>query len=97
LKAEILDQLLDEFAPPSSSQPLGEDYLLGRPGLEVDKFFVAWSAAQLEGIIRKSRKGDGAYVAYLGRLNEKPGLFWYSAANAVSRWSRSFLPRTYRG
>jgi hypothetical protein len=39
--------------------------------LEVDKFFVAWNAAQLEGIIRKSRKGDGAYVAYLGRLNER--------------------------
>jgi hypothetical protein len=71
MKAEILDQLLDEFAPPSSSQPLGEDYLLGRPGLEVDKFFVAWSAAQLEGIVGKSRKGHGAYVAYLGRLNER--------------------------
>jgi hypothetical protein len=71
LKAEILDQLLDEFAPPASSLSHGEDYLLGRPGLEVDKFFVAWSAAQLEGIVRKSRKGHGAYVAYLGRLNER--------------------------
>jgi hypothetical protein len=71
VKAEVLDQLLDEFAPSASSQPEGEDYLLGRPGMEVDKFFVAWTPAQLEGIIRKSRKGGGAYVAYLGRLNER--------------------------
>jgi hypothetical protein len=71
LKAEVIDRLVDEFAPPASSVSEGEDYLLGRPGLEVDKFFVAWSAAQLEGIVRKPRKGGGAYVAYLGSLNER--------------------------
>jgi hypothetical protein len=71
LKARVLDQLLNEFAPPSGGSPDVGTYLLGNPGLEVDRFFVAWNPGQLEGIISKGGDGKGAYVAYLGRLDEK--------------------------
>jgi hypothetical protein len=71
LEAAILDQFLEEFAPPAGSSTRGQESLLGRPGLEVNKFYVAWNSAQLEGIIGKSQEADGAYVAYLGEFDEK--------------------------
>ncbi|MFH1313198.1 MAG: hypothetical protein ABIJ00_08215 [Candidatus Eisenbacteria bacterium] len=71
MEARILDQLLDEFAPSATGSPDAGAYLLGDPGLDVDRFFVAWNPGQLEGIIEKSTDGKGAYVAYLGGLDEK--------------------------
>jgi hypothetical protein len=71
MKARVLDQLLDEFAPSAAGSQDAGDYLLGNPGLDVDRFFVAWNPGQLEGIIKKSGDGKGAYVAYLGGLDEK--------------------------
>ena len=71
MKARILDQLLDEFAAAAPASPGAGSYLLGHPDLDVSRFFVAWNPAQLEGIIGKTGDGKGAYVAYLGRLEEK--------------------------
>jgi hypothetical protein len=70
LEARILDQLLEEFAPPSGASPGLQECLLGRPGLDISRFYVAWNTAQLDGIIRKLQEGDGAYVAYLGEFDE---------------------------
>jgi hypothetical protein len=71
LEAGILDQLLEEFAPAVASSATGQECLLGRPGLDVSRFYVAWNTAQLEGIIRKLQEGEGAYVAYLGEFDER--------------------------
>lgn len=70
MKAAILDALLDEFAP-QVEPPAGRDFTLGRPGLDVSRFFVAWNPGQLEGIVRKDKGGEGAYVAYLGILDDR--------------------------
>lgn len=71
MKARTLDHLLDEFASTFSQAPGAHGCLVGKPDLEVDKFFVAWSPGQLEGIVRRSTDGGGSYVAYLGGLDER--------------------------
>jgi hypothetical protein len=70
LRADTLDGLVAVFAPRFGLTP-EQDFVIGRPDLDVDKFFVAWNAAQLEGIVRMAKKEDRAYVAYLGRFDER--------------------------
>jgi hypothetical protein len=75
MKAEVLDRLIDEFSPARGAgdgldggrQGLG----LGSPDLEIGRFFVAWNPSQLEGILRKARRDDGTYVAYMGPLDDE--------------------------
>jgi hypothetical protein len=96
LKAEILDQLLDEFAPAVSASPGGGSYLLGHPDLDVDRFFVAWNPAQLEGIIGKATDGKGAYVAYLGRLEEKARCLFSLSLKGLGGFVIRFMGPTWR-
>ncbi len=69
MKAEVLDRLVDEFAPRSATS--GEGFTLGSPELEVSRFFVAWNPSQLGGIFRKGKPDDGAYVAYMGAVDDE--------------------------
>jgi len=71
LKAQVLNRLLDEFAPAESDKPYATDYSVGNHALEVSRFFVAWNPAQVEGITRKPQDGTGTYVAYLGPVSER--------------------------
>jgi hypothetical protein len=71
LKAAVLDDLIDGFAPAlgTSGDPVA--LWIGRRDLEIERFYVAWSPAQLEGIAGKTEGGEGTYVAYLGRVDDK--------------------------
>jgi hypothetical protein len=71
LRAQILDDLLEEFAPPVGSGVRKGEHLIGGPDAGVGKFFVAWSPAQLEGIIKKRSDNEGVYVAYLCSLGDE--------------------------
>jgi len=71
LKAAILDDLIDEFAPASCAPAGSVPSWIGRRDLEVGRFYVAWSPGQLEGIAAKAEDGEGTYVAYLGSADEK--------------------------
>jgi hypothetical protein len=71
LKAAILDNLIDEFAPAMSASSGRGNCWIGRRDLEVGRFYVAWSPGQLEGIVAKTEDDDGTYVAYLGYVDEK--------------------------
>ena len=75
MKAEVLDRLIEEFAPAASA---GEGltggrhgFALGSPDLEIGRFFVAWNPSQLDGILRKAKQDDGAYVAYMGQVDDE--------------------------
>ncbi len=70
MKAAILDELMEDFAPPTAIAR--NELLVGNPELEVTRFYVAWNPSQLDGIIRKSADEDGIYVAYLGIPGEQP-------------------------
>lgn len=71
MKAAILDDLIDEFAPATCSLAGPGTSWIGRRDLEVDRFYVAWSPGQLEGIVSKTEGEAGTYVAYLGGVDEK--------------------------
>jgi len=68
LRAAVLDGLIGEFAPMSGGPASS---WIGSRRIEVDRFYVAWSPAQLEGIVDKVGGDGGAYVAYLGAVGEK--------------------------
>jgi len=69
MRAEVLDRLVDEFAPRLGSS--GEGFVLGRADLEVTRFYVAWNPSQLDGIFSKGKREDGAYVAYMGEVDDE--------------------------
>lgn len=73
MKAEVLDRLIDEFAPVGGARggpsPGSLQFEFGDRRLEVGRFFVAWNPSQLDGIISKGKRDDGAYVAYLGSVD----------------------------
>jgi len=71
LKAETLDDLIDGFAPALGATGLPVASWIGRRDIEIERFYVAWSPAQLEGIAGKVEGDGGTYVAYLGKLDEK--------------------------
>jgi hypothetical protein len=71
LKAAILDDLIDEFAPVLSSSGRPDTSWIGLRDLEIERFYVAWSPAQLEGIVAKTGGEAGTYVAYLGKVDER--------------------------
>ena len=71
MKAVVLDDLVDEFAPSAGSQGRVAAYWIGRRDVEVGRFYVAWNPGQLEGIVVKSEDDTGTYVAYLGAADEK--------------------------
>ncbi|MGD8627957.1 MAG: hypothetical protein PVH52_02630, partial [bacterium] len=75
MKAEVLDRLIDEFAPGGGAgQELPgrrQDLALGSPDLEIGRFFVAWNPSQLDGIFSKAKRDDGAYVAYMGPVDDE--------------------------
>jgi hypothetical protein len=76
MKAEVLDRLIDEFAPAGDLSRQGLDpgrsgFALGKSDLEISRFFVAWNPSQLDGIFRKDKRDEGAYVAYMGPVDDE--------------------------
>ncbi len=95
MKSEILDRLLDEFAPPAGPAAAG-DHLIGGPDVEVSKFFVAWNPAQLEGITKKQTDGEGAYVAYLGDADARTRCMLCLGLRDISGFTVRLVRSTWR-
>jgi hypothetical protein len=71
MRAAVLDRVLEDFAPADPGFQTTEEYLVGKRDLDVVTFYVAWNPGQLEGIVRRSTRSGGAYVAYLGTVDER--------------------------
>ena len=67
MKAAVLDDLIDEFAPPSDH---ANEVLAGSPDIDVERFYVAWNPSQLDGILKRLTGEGGVYVAYFGVLDQ---------------------------
>ncbi len=96
MKAQVLDQLLDDFAPSGGVSSGDVEYLVGRAETEVSKFFVAWNPSQLEGIVHKSKDGDGAYIAYFGNLEERVRCLLSLALGDLKGFLVRFVRPTWR-
>ena len=96
MQASVLNRLVDEFAPATGGVPHQGDYSIGDMDAEITRFFVAWNPAQLEQIIRRSQDGEGAYVAYLGRFNEKLRCLLSVALKDLGNYVIRFVGPTWR-
>jgi hypothetical protein len=95
VKAEVLDRLLEEFAPSYGAGGAAE-YLVGKPAYEVDKFYVAWNAGQLDGIIRRSQGETGTYVAYLGGIDDRLRCLFALSLKRVEDFVIRLVGRSWR-
>jgi hypothetical protein len=68
LKAFLLDELVDEFAPRGEFPGGSAAFWIGSRDIDVDRVYVAWNPGQLEGTVGKQDSGAGTYVAYLGGI-----------------------------
>lgn len=72
LKAEIIDSIIDDFAPSIQADSSLEAHpVVGEEKVEVTKFYVALNPFQLYGIISKHSQDGGVYVAYFGKLKDQ--------------------------
>ncbi len=96
MKAAILDDLIDEFAPAACALAGPRISWIGRRDLEVGRFYVAWSPGQLEGIVAKAEGDEGTYVAYLGGVDEKTRALLSSSLSSVGGLLVRFVGSAWR-
>jgi hypothetical protein len=94
--AQVLDRLLNEFAPPGPPTGHGESFTLGEPHLDVSRFYVAWNPGQVYRIVERSQTTDGSYVAYLGRVDERTRVLFSLALGATGNHVVRFLRPTWK-
>jgi hypothetical protein len=96
LKAFVLDDLIDEFAPAGRAPGDSGSFWIGRRDVEVARFYVAWSPGQLEGIVAKAEGTAGTYVAYLGAVDEKMRALLSGSLSAVPGLLIRFVGHSWR-
>ncbi len=96
MRAAILDDLIDEFAPLGCAQSAPRISWIGRRDLEIDRFYVAWSPGQLEGIVAKTEGEAGTYVAYMGGIDEKARALLAGSLNSAGGLLVRFVGHAWR-
>jgi hypothetical protein len=96
LKAGILDNLIDEFAPGAGASEGPGASWIGKRDLEIERFYVAWSPGQLEGIVAKTQGDEGTYVAYMGNVGEKMRAVLAGSLSSVDCLLTRFVGPTWR-
>lgn len=96
MKAFVLDDLIDEFAPVGRVPGDPVSFWIGQRDMEVGRFYVAWSAGQLEGIVAKADDATGTYVAYLGAVDDKTRALLSSSLGSVPGLLVRFVRSSWR-